>query len=275
MAHKGVLKMVASCPGARTVPARREYDFPSVPVSVPQSDPLQSYGKETLRPVTIKQLLEAEQPDTENFAIDGSELTTITFVGQIRNISKQTTNITYKLDDGTGTLEVKVWIDMETAQNEEADGSKGGLAENAYARVWGKLKTFGKRHVVAQQIRPIADMNEVNYHLLEATYVHLFLTRGPLGAQQNGQQGGAGASNGGYSGGGGGGTLPANVSSHARKVYQCMQNTPQINEGLHMQDIASRTGMDVADVLKGADELQSLGKIYPTVDDQTWSLLDM
>lgn len=267
--------MVASCPGARTVPARREYDFPSVPVSAPQSDLLQSYGKETLRPVTIKQLLEAEQPDTENFAIDGSELTTITFVGQIRNISKQTTNITYKLDDGTGTLEVKVWIDMETAQNEEADGSKGGLAENAYARVWGKLKTFGKRHVVAQQIRPIADMNEVNYHLLEATYVHLFLTRGPLGAQQNGQQGGAGASNGGYSGGGGGGTLPANVSSHARKVYQCMQNTPQINEGLHMQDIASRTGMDVADVLKGADELQSLGKIYPTVDDQTWSLLDM
>ncbi|THW09505.1 replication protein A, subunit RPA32 [Aureobasidium pullulans] len=232
-----------------------------------------SYGKETLRPVTIKQLLEAEQPDSENFAIDGSELTTISFVGQIRNISKQTTNITYKLDDGTGTIEVKVWIDMETAQNEDENGSKGGLVENSYARVWGKLKTFGKRHVVAQQIRPLTDLNEVNYHMLEATYVHLFFTRGPLGAQQQGQQG-QGAANGGHASGGGG-TLPAGVSSHARKVFQCMQNTPQINEGLHMQDIASRTGMDVADVLKGADELQAMGKIYPTVDDQTWCLLEM
>jgi replication factor A2 len=164
-------------------------------------------------------------------------------------------------------------MDMETAQDDQEGGNKSGLAENAYARVWGKLKTFGKRHVVAQQIRPIADLNEVNYHLLEATYVHLFLTRGPLGAQQ--QQGQHGGQQGNSNSGGGGAALPAGVSSHARKVYQCMQNTPQINEGLHMQDIAQRTGMDVADVLKGTDELQALGKIFPTVDDQTWALLDM
>jgi replication factor A2 len=200
-------------------------------------------------------------------------LTTITFVGQVRNISKQTTNITYKLDDGTGTIEVKVWIDMETAQNDEDSGPKGGVVENAYARVWGKLKTFGKRHVVAQQIRPLTDLNEVNHHMLEATYVHLFFTRGPLGAQQQQGQQAQGGSNGGQFNAGG--SLPAGVSSHARKVFQCMQNTPQINEGLHVQDMASRTGMDIADVLKGTDELQSMGKIYNTVDDQTWCLLDM
>ena len=47
----------------------------------------------------------------------------ITFVGQIRTISTQATNITYKLDDGTGLIEVKQWIDSD------ADPARGGEAE--------------------------------------------------------------------------------------------------------------------------------------------------
>lgn len=210
-----------------------------------------------------------------------ANLRQVTFVGQIRNISTQTTNVTYRLDDGTGTFEVKQWIDSDTLADSESNPSK--LTENSYARVWGKLKTFGKRHVASHVIRPITDYNEINYHLLEATVVHLYFTRGPAdqlgksGAQEGEyggqQQSGYGTADGGS--GGGDRKLPPTASSGARKVYQCITNTPQTNEGLHMQDIATRTQMDVADVLKAGDELQALGLIYTTVDDQTWALLDI
>ena len=81
-------------------------------------------------------------------------------MGQIRNISTQTTNITYKLDDGTGTIEVKQWIDADASMDTTSDStiSKPKLIENEWARVWGRLKAFNnKRHVGAHVIRPISD----------------------------------------------------------------------------------------------------------------------
>jgi len=126
------------------------------------------YGKDTLRPVTIKQLLDAHhpQPDADHFMIDNAEATQVTLVGQVRNISTQTTNVTYKLDDGTGIIEVKVWIDSDAADNpNDPANQKAKPVEQAYARAWGRLKTFGsKRHVGATVIRPITDLNEVSYH---------------------------------------------------------------------------------------------------------------
>ncbi|KAF2813199.1 replication factor A2 [Mytilinidion resinicola] len=232
------------------------------------------YGKDTLRPVTIKQLIDAQPMHQEGeFKVDGAEITTITVVGQIRNISVQTTNITYKLDDGTGTIEVKKWVDSDAAQN----GSETKLADNMYVRAWGKLKSYGnKRHVGATVIRPIADHNEISYHLLEATVVHLELTRGPpdsasKGANTNGAQGyqqlGYGAADDmGPTGG---------MSATAKKVYQCLKTTPQTNEGLHQQDIAARLNLDIAEVSKAGDDLLQLGVIYTTVDDVTWAVLEM
>lgn len=207
----------------------------------------------------------------------------VTFVGQIRNISTQATNHTYRLDDGTGTIEVKQWIDPEVNSADGEDSKAKALVENAYARVWGRLKAFNnKRHIGAHVIRPITDYNEVQYHLLEATVVHLQISRGPIekkeAAEQNsgyGQQqqqnrydtGDAGA-------GGRGRMLPAGMSNVAKRVYNCLNTSPQSNEGLHMQDIAVRLGVEMADVGKAGDELQNQGLIYTTVDDSTWAILD-
>lgn len=245
-----------------------------------------SYGKDTLRPVTIRQLLNAHHPhpDAEYFVIDGAETTQITFVGQVRNISAQTTNVTYKLDDGTGSIEVKVWVDSEAEEQKAGVGGVKVVVEQGYARAWGRLKVFGsKRHVGANIIRPVTDFNEIAYHLLEATAVHLHYTRGPAselgsaakgGAPQQQQATSTNNYNGG-SGGGNGGGLPQSASMAARRVYQTIKDTPQTNEGLHMQDIATRAGMELNEVMKGGDELQSMGLIYTTVDDHTWAVLDV
>ena len=200
----------------------------------------------------------------------------ITFVGQIRNVSTQTTNITYKVDDGTGTVEVKQWIDSDTSTFQQGgveDISKSRLVENAYCRVWGKLKEFNnKRHVGAHVIRPITDYNEINYHLLEATAVHLFFTRGPP-PSKDGQQS-TGTANGAQAGNEINGRPVPNMTPLARRLYNALKETPQSNEGLHVQMLASQLQAGVNDVYKAAEELIGIGLIFTTVDDNTWAILE-
>ncbi|KAK5162653.1 hypothetical protein LTR04_003152 [Oleoguttula sp. CCFEE 6159] len=247
----------------------------------PGSGAKQQYGKDTLRPVTIKQILDAQQPHPDaEFKVDGSEITQVTFVGQIRNISTQTTNITYKLDDGTGTVEVKQWIDSDaTSAMDTTDDSKPKLAENAYARVLGRLKAFNnKRHVGAHVIKPINDYNEIQCHLLGATVVHLHFTRGPPQSLNKGgaANGAYGQQDGGAAGGDyGGGPLPNTLSGAARKVYNLLKTAPQTNEGLQAQVIAVQLNMPTADVVKAGDDLVGQGLIYTTVDEHTWAVLDV
>ena len=136
------------------------------------------------------------------------------------------------------------------------DPSKSKLVENAYCRVWGRLKAFNnKRHVGAHVMRPITDYNEINYHLLEATAVHLFFTRGPPPSAMNGRP------------------MPQ-MSPLARRLYNALKETPQSNEGLHVQMLASQLGAGVNDVYKAAEELIGTGLIFTTVDDNTWAILE-
>ncbi|KAG8527545.1 uncharacterized protein KY384_007697 [Bacidia gigantensis] len=206
----------------------------------------------------------------------------IAFVGQIRNISTQTTNITYKLDDGTGTIEVKQWVDADTQNNMDIDGgkvqsdsSKPKLTENEWAKVWGKLKQFNnRRHVGAHVIRPVTDKMDLTYHLLEATYVHLYFSRGPLDqVKQEPGSGVNGASNYGAGGDMGGQQLPS-MTPNARRVFQALKTSPQNNEGLHVQNVAAICSMNVADVMKAGEELLSNSLIFTTVDDSTWAILE-
>ncbi|KAE8393364.1 replication factor A protein 2 [Aspergillus alliaceus] len=239
----------------------------------------------TLRPITIKQALDATLPYPEaDYQIDGADVGSICFVGQVRNISTQSTNITYRIDDGTGEIEVKQWVDSSTADTMDTDDGKAGAGKsqvmnNGYAKVFGKLKTFGnKRFVGSHCVRPLTDINELHCHMLEAVAVHLFFTRGPLGGS-----GGAGAAASGVGGADAamGGVddysaskgLPA-MSSVARKVYNLLKTEPQSNEGLHAQLIAAKLSLPMPDVARAGDELLTAGVIFSTVDEQTWAILE-
>ena len=242
-----------------------------------------------MRPVTIKQILDAEEAYAgADFKIDGSPVTQITFVGQVRNVQPQPTNITLKIDDGTGQIEVKKWIDVDKTEDNESS-----FELESYVRIWGRLKSFNnKRHVGAHVIRPVAEFDEVNYHMLEATYVHLYFTKGPLGGQGGGANGddgmfvdggnyndNAGGNNGNGNGGNGGNTIQshsknAGCSQLAKKMFTFMSETHGGNEGVHVNIITSSTGMSVRDALTAADELLGQGLIYTTVDDETWAILE-
>lgn len=64
----------------RAVPPRGEYvqDFSLLSLHHPRSDLWQGYGKDTVRPVTIKQILDAQQahPDAD-FKVDGDPISQV------------------------------------------------------------------------------------------------------------------------------------------------------------------------------------------------------
>ncbi|KAI1806207.1 hypothetical protein F4811DRAFT_512252 [Daldinia bambusicola] len=187
----------------------------------------------------------------------------------VRQISPQTTNITYRLDDGTGIIEVKQWLDAD--RQDDANPSHARFHEDQYVRVWGRIRSFGnKRHVGVHVIKPVADFNEVNYHLLEATYVHLFFTRGALttaGGDGNAAEDDSMFVENNDS------VFLQGASARARKMYQYL-NQAKSSEGTNLHVIAKEANMTVQDVMAAADELQGHGKIYTTLDDETFAILE-
>ncbi|KAJ5783230.1 hypothetical protein N7457_005004 [Penicillium paradoxum] len=237
----------------------------------------------TLRPVTVKQVLDASQPFPEApFQVDGADVANVLFMGQVRNISSQSTNVTYKIDDGTGEIEVKKWVDSTTADNMDTDDvkapgdGKSELEINGYARVFGSIKSFGnKRYIGAHSVRPLTNINELHTHLLEATAVHLFFTRGPPGAAAaGGAAGGVDAVMGGADDGAGQNKVLATMSALAKKIYTLLKNEPQGTEGIHMQVISSRLNVPASDVARAGEELLNAGVIFSTTDEQTWAYLE-
>jgi len=208
--------------------------------------------------------------------IDGADITQLSLIGQIIRVEAQATNTTYTLDDGTGTFQVKKWIDGDAAPEDE-DAS---LKEGQYVHVWGRIKDFnGKRHVISHIIRPITDYNEISAHLLEATAVHLYFTRGPVDAQNGAAARSEGmfvdsygdAKNGAAAVGN---RLPAGMSALSKSVFKVLEEAPQNNEGLNIQHIAQQLKASAIDVHKAGDELLQHGLIYTTIDDETWAVLE-
>lgn len=204
-------------------------------------------------------------------------------VAQVRNISTQSTNITYKVDDGTAELEVKKWVDSATADSMDMDERKtpgDEIVRDGYIRVLGSIKAFGhKRYIGAHSVRPVKDVNEVNCHMVEATAVHLYFTRGPPGAAGAGAGLGAGDGGEAYSRGEDvyGASLNKTLMAStplARRVYELLRTEPQDDTGLHLQQIASKLNLPATDVARAGEELLNSGMIFSTMDEQTWAILE-
>jgi len=230
-----------------------------------------SYVDEFLRPVTVRQLLDCKPGyNDSDLHLDGQPITQVTFVGQVRSLNPQTTNITYKVDDGTGTIDVKKWIDPEKAGDSE---SKFGL--DTYVRVFGRIQSFnGKLHIGAHHMRAIDDFNEVNYHLLEATYVHLCFTKGAGGGGNAAAGHDAGGDSMFVDSGNHNSNKTANCSRAAQRLYDFLSGSEDGTTGVNLNEIVSGTGMAASDVSRAADELLGQGLVYTTVDDETWAILD-
>lgn len=141
-----------------------------------------------LRPVTVQQILNAEQIHNEaDFTIDGQPAGQVTFIGVVRQITTNATNVIYQIDDGTGMVDVRVWLDTQTNGDKYRD-----VSEWSYVRVIGSVKSFQtRRYVATGHLRRVKDANEIFYHKLDAIHAHQ-LTKKATGGQTDANGSGAG-----------------------------------------------------------------------------------
>lgn len=68
--------------------------------------------------MTIKQLKNAPSAASgeQTFSINGHDLHQVTVVGLILSADEQNTNLQYTLDDGTGDIVVKMWVDQDSEE---------------------------------------------------------------------------------------------------------------------------------------------------------------
>jgi len=161
------------------------------PPGSPGGSPRKKVREHCALPVTIKQLLQAQQriPGEDEFTIDNREVQEVYIVGRIAKVlTSEATSLNYLIDDGTGILDVRIWL-AEDPGNYINIKSEEWL-EGTYVRVIGNLRVFkSKRALVAFRLIRVEDFNEITYHHLECIYVHLYnLQGGPLASNVSSSQ---------------------------------------------------------------------------------------
>ena len=129
-----------------------------------------SYDEQTLQPVTVRMVLTAPSSDGTVSLADGRQLYHVQIVGAIKTISDNSTNILYEIEDGTGLIEVKKWLDTSMPDPISNSDSKQ-LTEHMYVKVVGQIKDYdGKKMIVADSIRPLTTGNELTHHCLRVVF---------------------------------------------------------------------------------------------------------
>lgn len=113
------------------------------------------------------------------YKIDDAELHTVKLVGIFSQPQEHSTNFIFRLNDGSGSVECKMWLDKEN----NMVGKLNAVRPGSMVKVFGNCREFdGKLHVSVFDVSPITDWNEVTYHTLDVIHTHLYNTRG---AQQS------------------------------------------------------------------------------------------
>lgn len=125
-------------------------------------------------PVTLKQLSSSRGGD-EVYRVDDVELHTVKLVGTISQFHDETTNYSFKINDGTGEIDCKKWKDNDSPSIFNA------LREGQTARVVGTIREFaGRSHLLVYSVAPVTNFNEVTHHILDVIFTHLQNTKGKV-----------------------------------------------------------------------------------------------
>ncbi|KAG5509061.1 hypothetical protein JKF63_06069 [Porcisia hertigi] len=141
-----------------------------------------------IRPLTIKQMLEAQSVGGGVLVVDGREVTQATVVGRVvgyenANMASGGGAITakhfgYRITDNTGMLVVRQWVDADRAQEP--------IPLNTHVRASGTVNVWQQTPIVTGTVVSMADSNELNYHMLDAILTHFRLTQGNKHAASTG-----------------------------------------------------------------------------------------
>lgn len=125
-----------------------------------------------------------------NMVIHRQKVGQICVVGNVLNVNEQTTKITYLLTDYTGpSLEVVLWKNAGDQDNRVVNFPV--IMEQTYAKIYGQARkdSNGNVFIVAFNVQPLANLNDLTMHLLEVVHHSRCLKKSKLEHLCNSQTG--------------------------------------------------------------------------------------
>ena len=132
-----------------------------------------NYDDQTCIPVTARMILTGQPDMGDNQQLkleDDRKLYHIKLVGAVREVEETSTNTVYTIEDGTGLVKIKQWID-ETDCSAVQEMREAAKQDNIYVKVVGQVKMYnGSKQILASSVRPLSTGNELAHHFLEVVY---------------------------------------------------------------------------------------------------------
>lgn len=243
--------------------------------------------------MTIRQLLSSEPAADDLVLLDHKPLRHVRFVGVVRGVTDSDTGSRFRIEDGTGMVDARLYSsgagtsaenfvtdhDGEENSDQPIDKEEKGNASliDRYVSVFARVSISNDRHNIAiNDIRLIEDPNEVAYHMLNAIHHHVANVGGFVG-----QQGGnsaitayAGANTGSGSANslfvGGTGAIAANARGAGNlgdRILDYLRRFESLDSGVHIQSLVQGLGSDYSTIKEALEALNEDGFIYNPDDD--------
>ncbi|GMY17743.1 replication protein A 32 kDa subunit A [Fagus crenata] len=243
------------------------------------STPSPAKSREThgLVPVTVKQIREASQSGDEksNFVINGVDVVNVTVVGMVFDKAGRNTDVAFALDDGTGRIKCRRWLNenFDTIEMEE-------ILDGMYVRVNGHLKSFqGVKQLAAFSVRPVTNFDEVAFHFIDCIHNHLQTKSQVQGLTTQPQSADTSMSTPIRSGSSGYHTAPSSqlsgqssidgLKSCDQLVIDYLQQPSSIGQekGIHIDELSRQLKLPVEKITESIRSLEEEGLIYSTIDE--------
>lgn len=234
-----------------------------------------SYDEQTIQPLTIRMALSARDPDGTGAELDGRKLYHIKLVGAVRSVTPNTSNVVFDIEDGTGLIQVKQWLDQQNESPRMTELREQASRENIYVRIVGQLKDYnGSTMLLADSIRPISTGNELAHHMLDVVYAgEMAKRKTEYVAPQPMVMGGGG----GIGFGGGGGTPMVSstgngtgdkLTDEVLSFFREHSVNSEVGASLHstMQYLGGR--YSEGQVRSAIENLSAEGTLYSTIDEE-------
>ncbi|XP_071036386.1 replication protein A 32 kDa subunit isoform X2 [Parasteatoda tepidariorum] len=203
----------------------------------------------------------------------GTEKKKVILVGLVQSVDVQATKVTYVIDDCTGSpIEVQMWI----GESDELNKKVNIIHENAYARVTGAIRSMkGKRHILAFNIQPVNDFNEITMHIAEI--IHTSMAIAVMDKQSSGGFNASTMMNPGMTAS----STDTFASNDSRKLTKPQQLVKQAitnsknEEGISVMDLYSTLkSLNRQSIQEALDFLCNEGHIYSTIDEDHYKSTD-
>ncbi|GFR00557.1 replication protein A 32 kDa subunit [Trichonephila clavata] len=226
-------------------------------------------------PCTIAQIHAVPESD-DNLKIGSLTAKIITFIGVVESLDVQTTKITYVVSDHTGpSIDVQLWL----GETDEQSNKFREISENYYIRVTGAIRSLkGKRHVIAFNMQPIKDLNEITMHMAEV--IHTSMSISVMDKQQSASTTGYGTASVLSSGMMESSTDTFNSDS-LRKLTKPQQLVKQAiskskdEQGINVMELYnSLKSLNRQSIQEALEFLSNEGHIYSTIDEDHYKSTD-